>query len=313
MTDIEILESLKSYTSKPEVIDRAIAALRQEPCEELDFVQPHKKLSVNLNITEPCDAVSRKAAIDLADELKDDLPDDDRLSDMIMSHNEGVLEYQTKLSLLPSVTPAEKTLQFAEWVATEIFDDMWEYNKDAFAEIACRKLAKLGIVKAKGDVWELQGLKEQKNNHEQALEAAKVIRDYCDSFPLMSCKGCVFDRSTGCTLKNPCDFPETWELEGGKMEKTLEDNCEFTFDSGGISQEDWDRLTDANYEHTERIFVKAKNGNEVEFVKLHKGHWYKKPHEICYTCDQCRTTNASGTKYNFCPHCGACMQEGGEG
>ena len=45
--------------------------------------------------------------------------------------------------------------QFAKWVATEIFDDMWEYNKDAFAEIACRKLEKLGIVRAKGDEWEL--------------------------------------------------------------------------------------------------------------------------------------------------------------
>lgn len=45
--------------------------------------------------------------------------------------------------------------RFARWVATEIFDDMWEYNKDAFAEIACRKLAKLGIVRAKGDEWEL--------------------------------------------------------------------------------------------------------------------------------------------------------------
>ncbi len=48
--------------------------------------------------------------------------------------------------------------------------------------------------------------------HKQALEAAKIIKDYCNSFPLMSCKGCVFDRSTGCALKNPCDFPETWEL-----------------------------------------------------------------------------------------------------
>lgn len=38
------------------------------------------------------------------------------------------------------------------------------------------------------------------------------------------------------------------------------------------------------------------------------GHWYKKSHEICYTCDQCRTTNASGMKYNFCPHCGAKME-----
>ncbi len=32
MTDIELLESLKSYTCKPEVIDRAIAALQQSPC-----------------------------------------------------------------------------------------------------------------------------------------------------------------------------------------------------------------------------------------------------------------------------------------
>ena len=48
-----------------------------------------------------------------------------------------------------------KTEQFAKWIATEIFDDMWEYNKDSFAEIACRKLAKLGIVRAKGDEWEL--------------------------------------------------------------------------------------------------------------------------------------------------------------
>ena len=48
-----------------------------------------------------------------------------------------------------------KTEQFAKWVATEIFDDMREYNKDSFAEIACRKLAKLGVIRAKGDEWEL--------------------------------------------------------------------------------------------------------------------------------------------------------------
>lgn len=46
--------------------------------------------------------------------------------------------------------------QFAKWVATEIFDDNWEYNKDAFAEIACRKLNKLGIVASKDDVWTLK-------------------------------------------------------------------------------------------------------------------------------------------------------------
>lgn len=49
----------------------------------------------------------------------------------------------------------QEPYDFARWVASEIFDDMWEYNKDSFAEIACRKLAKLGIVRAKSDEWEL--------------------------------------------------------------------------------------------------------------------------------------------------------------
>lgn len=50
---------------------------------------------------------------------------------------------------------------FAEWVAEEIFAPKWEYNKDAFAELACRKLARLGIVKRDGDKWVLiKGVRE---------------------------------------------------------------------------------------------------------------------------------------------------------
>ena len=49
--------------------------------------------------------IDRQAAINIADELKDDLPDDPHLVDCILSHNEGILEYQTKLSLLSSVQP----------------------------------------------------------------------------------------------------------------------------------------------------------------------------------------------------------------
>lgn len=52
------------------------------------------------------------------------------------------------------VTKSQEPYDFARWVASEIFDE-WEYNKDSFAEIACRKLEKLGIVRAKGDEWEL--------------------------------------------------------------------------------------------------------------------------------------------------------------
>lgn len=98
MSREEALEILKNDTVDTsddwcEALDIAIKALEQEPCE---------------------DCISRQAAIDLADELKDDLPDDDHLSDMVMSHNEGILEYQTKLSLLPPVTPTEKVGHW-EW------------------------------------------------------------------------------------------------------------------------------------------------------------------------------------------------------
>jgi hypothetical protein len=48
-----------------------------------------------------------------------------------------------------------KTEQFAKWVAKEIFDDNWEYNKESFVELACRKLAKLGMVIRMDDEWEL--------------------------------------------------------------------------------------------------------------------------------------------------------------
>ena len=74
--------------------------------------------------------------------------------------NDKVNTFDTNISvmckdILDYLEREPKTEQFAKWVATEIFDDIWEYNKDAFAEIACRKLAKLGIVRAKGDEWEL--------------------------------------------------------------------------------------------------------------------------------------------------------------
>lgn len=51
------------------------------------------------------DLISRQAAIELANSLKDNLPDDERIADIVMAHNEGILEYQTKLSLLPSAQP----------------------------------------------------------------------------------------------------------------------------------------------------------------------------------------------------------------
>lgn len=59
---------------------------------------------------------------------------------------------------------AIKALDFAQWVAEEVIDEeLWELNYGAFGEIACRKLAKLGIVRAKGDEWELVESQESEN------------------------------------------------------------------------------------------------------------------------------------------------------
>lgn len=103
---------------------------------------------------EPCeDCISRREAIYLADEMKYDLPDDERLADLAISHNEAILDYQTKLSLLPSVRPV-KNDKFIQFVTDEIFDENWEYNAGAFAELACRRLAKMGYVRENGDKWE---------------------------------------------------------------------------------------------------------------------------------------------------------------
>ena len=66
------------------------------------------------------DAISRQSAIFLASDLKQDLPDDERIADMVMAHNEGILEYQTQLSLLPSVTPQQRT---GRWIWSPL-----EYN-----------------------------------------------------------------------------------------------------------------------------------------------------------------------------------------
>lgn len=49
-------------------------------------------------------------------------------------------------------------LEFAKWVTDEIFRGTVEEDPELFAELACRRLWKLGIVKAKGCVeWQIVG------------------------------------------------------------------------------------------------------------------------------------------------------------
>lgn len=72
------------------------------------------------------DLISRQVAIALADTLKDDVPDDERIAGAVIAHNEGILEYQTKLSLLPPAKPkwipcSERMPEEHEWIGTNRF------------------------------------------------------------------------------------------------------------------------------------------------------------------------------------------------
>lgn len=96
------------------------------------------------HFTEPC------MVVDVEDIQK--LPPVTQKSETVTEFADRCRECGAKYGKLLKQEP--KTEQFAKWVASEIFDE-WEYNKDTFAEIACRKLEKLGIVRAKGDEWEL--------------------------------------------------------------------------------------------------------------------------------------------------------------
>ena len=56
----------------------------------------------------------------------------------------------------PTVCDIEQYKNFAKWIAGEIMPEIeWQNNQNAFPELACRRLEKLGIVKADGNKWVL--------------------------------------------------------------------------------------------------------------------------------------------------------------
>lgn len=58
---------------------------------------------------------------------------------------------------------AEPFKAFAHWLASEVcnegFEKMWSLG--AFAEVACRKLCKLGLVRKDGEYWKMDEVKDE--------------------------------------------------------------------------------------------------------------------------------------------------------
>lgn len=147
--------AIKALEQKPKTIQEIQAeSEKYEKAFEDGYEQGYAQARFDYE-QEPCeDAISRQYLIEKATNWEKHFHDSERYVSL------------TDIQNAPSVKPQElKTEQFAKWVATEIFDDMWEYNYEAFAEIACRKLAKLGIVTRMGDEWVL--VEQQESDEEE--------------------------------------------------------------------------------------------------------------------------------------------------
>ena len=97
------------------------------------------------------DIISRQAAIDICNYVID------------LWHGqlgEGiVIAVRKRIEELPSAQPESKLIS---WLLDEIWDeDMWKLNWQAFPEILCRKLVKLGYVREKDGEYERSDKQER--------------------------------------------------------------------------------------------------------------------------------------------------------
>ena len=76
--------------------------------------------------------------------------------------------------------------------------------------------------------------------------------------------------------------------------------------SSPITEEQFDAITDVDFDNTDRIWFHTKHGKDVVFVKRKNGKWVNIREGNRADCDQC---GQSGRAWmNFCFLCGAEME-----
>ena len=93
----------------------------------------------------------------------------------------------------------------------------------------------------------------------------------------------------------------------------MSDEMTFTLHNP-LTEEEWDMITDVDFDHTQEITFHTKHGKEVVFVKRRKGVWFD-PDDgkiltdgYCATCSVCGEWSEYLTAY--CGNCGADMRGG---
>ena len=88
-----------------------------------------------------------------------------RTSDAIREEVYG----DTYKQLADTMRKYQQLEDFARWVAEEIIDeDMWELNHLSFAELACRKLVKLGIIQESNGEYLYEVVEDGSDNNHHA-------------------------------------------------------------------------------------------------------------------------------------------------
>lgn len=72
-----------------------------------------------------------------------------------------------------------------------------------------------------------------------------------------------------------------------------------------LTDEQWDKITDVDFDHTDRIMFHTKHGKDVEFVKSRAGRWIEDSGNIA--CSECHIIWLH-RRTAFCPNCGARME-----
>ncbi len=77
-----------------------------------------------------------------------------------------------------------------------------------------------------------------------------------------------------------------------------------------ITDEQWDMLTDIDFDNTDSIIFYTKHGKEVEFVKRKTGRWEYLDYGGFgnWHCTSCRKIAIVNGNEDFCPNCGARME-----
>lgn len=75
-----------------------------------------------------------------------------------------------------------------------------------------------------------------------------------------------------------------------------------------LTKDDWNLITDAEFEHSDGVTYTTPSGKEVEFRKVVHGEWVANK-DGSFSCSVCKF-NFYPLSFEYCPHCGAKMDGG---